>query len=113
MRHLVAHPHVADAGDLAPPDTVSVRALVALRDELAWWSGMLDVIADNENGLYCTPEDPQSFIATISEYVARSPEARAAFGERARAFVLDNFGWDRVAERYVAYLQAVIDRSRR
>jgi acyl-CoA dehydrogenase len=34
----------ADASGLCAPDTVSVRALCALRDELAWHSGMLDVM---------------------------------------------------------------------
>lgn len=34
----------ADAGGLCADDTVSVRALCALRDELAWHSGMLDVM---------------------------------------------------------------------
>ncbi|MBI5364656.1 MAG: acyl-CoA dehydrogenase family protein [Planctomycetes bacterium] len=34
----------ADARGLCAPDTVSVRALCTLRDELAWHSGMLDVM---------------------------------------------------------------------
>ena len=34
----------ADAGELAPADAVSVRALSALRDELAYHHGMLDVM---------------------------------------------------------------------
>jgi acyl-CoA dehydrogenase len=34
----------ADAGSLCAPQDVSVRALCALRDELAWHSGMLDVM---------------------------------------------------------------------
>ncbi|MBK7875152.1 MAG: acyl-CoA dehydrogenase family protein [Planctomycetes bacterium] len=34
----------ADANGLCAPDTVSVRALCELRDELAWHSGMLDVM---------------------------------------------------------------------
>ncbi|MBL8857142.1 MAG: acyl-CoA dehydrogenase family protein [Planctomycetes bacterium] len=34
----------ADAQDLCAADTVSVRALCALRSELAWHSGMLDVM---------------------------------------------------------------------
>ena len=34
----------ADARGLCAPETVSVRALCALRDELAWHSGMLDVM---------------------------------------------------------------------
>jgi acyl-CoA dehydrogenase len=34
----------APSGGLAPADTVSVRALCALRDELAYHSGMLDVM---------------------------------------------------------------------
>jgi acyl-CoA dehydrogenase len=34
----------ADAGDLAPAESVSVRAVCAIRDELAYHSGMLDVM---------------------------------------------------------------------
>lgn len=34
----------ADAVELTPGNTVSVRAMCALRDELAWHSGMLDVM---------------------------------------------------------------------
>jgi len=34
----------AETGGLAPDDAVSVRALCALRDELAWHSAMLDVM---------------------------------------------------------------------
>lgn len=34
----------AAAGGLCPDDSVSVRALCALRDELAWHAGMLDVM---------------------------------------------------------------------
>lgn len=41
----VPHAHGgADAGGLCARDAVSVRALCALRDELAWHSGMLDVM---------------------------------------------------------------------
>ncbi len=76
----------ADAGELAPDDAVSVRALCALRAELAYHSGMRDVMLVMQGlGSY------DLALAGDAELAARELPAVAA-GQRVAAFALTEPG---------------------
>ena len=110
---LFVMPNIRVAGDMEGFGIVQLEANIARTPVItAAMEGMLDVVSDGQNGVLCTPEDPRAFISAISGWVQGPPERLAAFGERARAHVLQNFGWDRVADRYVDYLREVIERGR-
>jgi len=111
---LFVMPNVRVPGDMEGFGIVQLEANIARTPVVtAAMEGMLDVITDGQNGVYCRPEDPAAFVAAIRELVEGPPEALGEFGERARAHALDNFGWDRVAQRYVDFLHDVIDRRAR
>ena len=46
-----------------------------------------------------------------SARLLQSPELRDRLGLRARHHVIENFSWKRVAERFTALFQEVIDRT--
>jgi glycosyltransferase involved in cell wall biosynthesis len=62
--------------------------------------GIMEVIRDNENGFLVEPGSPQAFIQNIGSLLT-DDEQRRAFGERARQYTLENYGWDRMARRYI------------
>jgi acyl-CoA dehydrogenase len=72
----------AHAGGLCARDSVSVRALCALRDELAWHSGMLDVMFVMQ-GLGSFP-----IVLGGEEQLKREVLPAVARGERIAAFAL-------------------------
>ncbi len=72
----------ADAGGLCPPSDVSVRALAVLRSELAWHSGMLDVMLVMQ-GLGSYP-----LVRGGASELAREHLPAVARGERVAAFAL-------------------------
>ena len=61
--------------------------------------GIKDVIKDGMNGFLVKPNDPQGFIARINELLG-DDEARQAFGEHARQYTLENYGWGKMAGEY-------------
>ena len=53
--------------------------------------GAPDVAEEKATGWLVQPGDPRALAATIAEALARSETARAAMGDRARAFVVANY----------------------
>ncbi|MDP6409731.1 MAG: acyl-CoA dehydrogenase family protein [Planctomycetota bacterium] len=76
----------ADAGPLAPAEEVSVRVLCALREQLAWHSGLMDVTFVMQ-GLGSYPLARSGSAALRAEYLRR-----VAGGERVAAFAVTEPG---------------------
>ncbi len=66
--------------------------------------GVPDAIADNETGLLVNPEDPAQIANAIIRLISDEALARR-LGQNARRRVLDDFTWERVAERFQAALK--------
>jgi len=62
--------------------------------------GIKDAIQDGKNGFLVEPGNAQAFFDKMDELL-RNDEIRRSFGERARQYTLDNYGWDKMAQRYV------------
>jgi glycosyltransferase involved in cell wall biosynthesis len=59
-----------------------------------------NAIQDGKNGFLVEPGNPQVFIDIISELL-RDNQKRRAFGEHARQYTLENYGWDKMAREYL------------
>ena len=58
-----------------------------------------EVIKDGMNGFLVEPGSTQGYIDRIGTLLG-DDEARQAFSTRARQYTLENYGWDRMAQRY-------------
>jgi glycosyltransferase involved in cell wall biosynthesis len=63
--------------------------------------GIVDAITDGENGTLVADDDPAAFGAAVRAVLA-DPAAARQMGSHARAYTLAHFGWDRIADRYLA-----------
>jgi glycosyltransferase involved in cell wall biosynthesis len=70
--------------------------------------GITDAITDGENGTLVPERDPGAFAAAV-QVVLSDPAAARRAGARARAYTLEQFAWDRVAEQYLAEYQRLLD----
>jgi glycosyltransferase involved in cell wall biosynthesis len=61
-------------------------------------------------GYFAAPEDPSSMIAAIAE-ARRDPAEARRRGERGRAYVVENFDRDRLADRYLEFLAELVERE--
>jgi phosphatidylinositol alpha-1,6-mannosyltransferase len=82
----------------------NARGLPAIGADL---EGIRDVIQNGENGRKVPVVDTEAWIDGIDALLA---EDAAPQRERARRFVHERFDWAHVADRYIQYLQEVIDR---
>jgi glycosyltransferase involved in cell wall biosynthesis len=65
-----------------------------------------DPVTESGAGITVPPEDPKAVAAAIDQLRAESPEQRAARGARGRRYVLENHDYARLAERFLAGLDA-------
>ena len=66
--------------------------------------GLKDAIKDGENGFLVEPENAEAWIKKINELLA-DDEARKEFGEKARKYTIENFSWDKIANRYLEEIE--------
>jgi len=69
--------------------------------------GLQDAIKDGQNGFLIEPYDADGYAKKINELLANDLE-RKAFGEKVRQFVIDNYQWKKIADRYLEEIEAVI-----
>jgi glycosyltransferase involved in cell wall biosynthesis len=60
-----------------------------------------DAVAEAGCGLTVTPESAKAVAAGLRELAGVTPEARAAMGERGRAFVIANHSYRVLAQRFI------------
>ena len=104
---IFVQPNIKVAGDMEGFGLVVLEAashgLVVIASRL---EGLQDAIVDGENGYLVDSGDAGAYQACI-ESVLRDSTARAAFGERARNFVIDHYAWPLIAGKYLDTLSAV------
>lgn len=69
--------------------------------------GIKDVIKQGENGYRVSPADEAAFATKVDEVLNNELEI---LSERARNYVSKTFTWDAVIERYLDFLDKIIDR---
>lgn len=108
---LFVMPNIPVEGDMEGFGIVMLEANMSRTPVVASdLEGIKDVIADGENGYRVTPLAGGRFAERVNEVLS---EEKGKLGERARAWVLEQFSWDRVAESYLEYLEKVVARSRK
>ena len=107
---LLVMPNRPVPGDMEGFGVVMLEAgLAGLPTVGAALEGLLDVIAEGENGHLIPTGDADAFAATLVRYAADRP-ALAALAARGAAYTRDTFAWEAVAQRYVETLRAAVGR---
>jgi glycosyltransferase involved in cell wall biosynthesis len=70
--------------------------------------GITDAVIDGENGTLVAERDPDAFAAAVRAVLA-DPAAAHQAGARARAYTLEHYAWDHVADRYLAEYRKLLD----
>lgn len=68
--------------------------------------GLQEAVADGKNGLFAEPEIATDFVEKITWLLADDTR-RKSFGETARAYTLEHYSWDQLAERYLEVLTSI------
>ena len=71
--------------------------------------GLQDAIKDGENGFLVDSEDADGFAMKIKELL-HDEEQRKIFGEKVQNFVENNYGWDKISQRYLEEVMKLISR---
>jgi len=66
-----------------------------------------DIIVDGETGLIA-PQRDESVLAAKIVYLLDHPDIRTGLGQAGRAFVLERYDWDIIAERYRGMIEKTI-----
>lgn len=69
--------------------------------------GIREAIRDGENGFLVEPSSAKGFWARVKELLGNN-ELRERFGTRAREFTLENYGWAKVADKYLKIFATLI-----
>ena len=70
--------------------------------------GIEDVIEHGKTGLLVKPRDVDSLIEAL-DFLLSNPEKAKAMGERARKVVLENYTWDKNAEKTIEVYREVLN----
>ena len=104
---IFVQPNIKVRGDMEGFGLVVLEAaahgLVVIASRL---EGLQDAIVDGQNGYLVDCGDAAAYRARI-EAVLRDSEARAAFGQQARSFVIDHYAWPLIAGKYLDTLSAL------
>jgi phosphatidylinositol alpha-1,6-mannosyltransferase len=69
--------------------------------------GLQDAIKEGENGFLVESENADAWFAKIIEILA-TDGFRDGFGEKARQFVIENYGWDKISKKYLEEISKII-----
>jgi glycosyltransferase involved in cell wall biosynthesis len=69
--------------------------------------GIGDVVTDGETGLLVKPQDVDSLVEAL-DFLLSYPDEAKAMGERARKLVLENYTWEKNAEKTVEIYSKVL-----
>lgn len=99
-------PNIPVEGDMEGFGIVLLEANLASTPAVAAdLEGIKDVVADGENGFKVAVRDSDTFASRVDEIIASDYNS---FSENSRNYVMQNFAWNRVAERYISYLNDII-----
>lgn len=110
MADLFVQPNIKVAGDMEGFGISVIEAgacrLPVLASRL---EGLQDAIKDNQNGFLVEHENSEAFAAKINELFA-DQTALKKFGENARQFVIENYSWHIIAQKYLDEIQSTISK---
>ena len=69
--------------------------------------GLQDAIKDNQNGFLIEPYDVKGYIRKINE-LFENAEFRKGSGKKAREFVIENYSWSIIAQKYLEEIKKTI-----
>lgn len=69
--------------------------------------GLKDAIKDGQNGFLVESENVQAWISKTNELLANDV-LRFEFGKKARQYVIDNFSWKIIVEKYFEEIKSII-----
>lgn len=101
-------PNIHVPGDMEGFGLVLLEAsLCALPVVAADIEGIKDAVTDGKNGILVPVKDVTAFQDEISHFLANKLQA-AQFGKQSRRFTLENYQWDKLADRYIAEYQRLV-----
>ncbi len=62
--------------------------------------GLRDAVKDGQNGFLIEPFDAEGYVRKINELLS-ADSYRKEFGEKARQFVIENYSWEKIAQKYL------------
>jgi len=108
---LVVVPSVHYEGYADGLPNVALEAMAAGKPLVATRVGGLpELVRPGETGLLVDEKDAEALAEAITT-LARDPGMRARMGSAGRALIRDSMTWDKVAERFEAVYQRVLDRG--
>jgi len=69
--------------------------------------GLQDAIKDEQNGFLIEPYNAEAYALKITELLSNDTY-RKEFGEKTRQFVIDNYKWENIAERYTEEIKKIL-----
>jgi glycosyltransferase involved in cell wall biosynthesis len=69
--------------------------------------GIAEALQNHKNGILLPERDAQAYHKTIKEMLSNE-KSRITFGKQARRYTISNFGWPKIADRYLAIYKKVI-----
>lgn len=69
--------------------------------------GLKDAIKDGQNGFLVKSEDSSAWASKIIELIS-DDNFRKEFGSKARQYVIDNYQWKKIAEKYLEEIEKTI-----
>jgi phosphatidylinositol alpha-1,6-mannosyltransferase len=101
-------PNIPVEGDMEGFGIVLLEANLAETPVVASdLEGIKDVVMNGQNGQTVTPLQAGEFAETACKLLNSDLED---LGKKARHYVQQNFGWERVSKRYLDYLRTVVNR---
>jgi glycosyltransferase involved in cell wall biosynthesis len=73
--------------------------------------GLQDAIKDGENGFLVESANAQAWTKKVAEVLA-SEDFRREFGAKACHYVIENYSWDKIAQKYLEEIESVISKSK-
>ncbi len=100
-------PNIPIEGDMEGFGIVLLEANLASTPAVAAdLEGIKDVVENGKNGYKIPVRDSEAFASKIDETLNMN---YLALSKSSRNYVIQNFAWNRVAERYISYLNKVIE----
>jgi phosphatidylinositol alpha-1,6-mannosyltransferase len=100
-------PNIPVEGDMEGFGIVLLEANLAKTPAVASdLEGIKDVVKDGENGFKIPVYDAVAFAEKVQEVLK---DTKNELSENSRNFVEQNFAWNKVAERYISYLNKVVE----
>ena len=73
--------------------------------------GIEDFVENGKTGMLVKPKDVDS-IVKVMDYLLSNPDEARAMGQRAHKFVLENYTWEKNAERTIEVYREVLNNAR-